>query len=147
MDDRMLIERFHKASLPMKYLLLPLAIGACSSNVEQANPCATPDSTYIQSSVELSGNCGALPNVIVNINPDGTITFPSNISCQTQVQDGCTARDSDCYFGNNGISCQESFETTFAQDGSSAQGLLTLSCSTSNGQNCTSTYSISMVRE
>lgn len=79
-------------------------------------------------------------------NPDGTISFPSNISCQTQNQDGCTARDSNCNFSNGGVSCSESFETTFTQDGSSAKGLLTLSCVNGN-QTCVSTYSTSMVRE
>jgi len=119
---------------------------ACSSNVEQANPCATPGATYYQHSTELSGNCGSMPDVIVNINQDGTITFPSNISCATQEQNGCTAHDTDCSFGNGDVSCQESFDTTFADDGSSANGLLTLSCD-NGSQSCISTYSISMTRE
>jgi hypothetical protein len=135
-------------------LFLVLALPACGNSDSSAagptnvpaNPCATPNSTYLQTFTEVSGNCGPIPSVITNINADGTITQTTPINCASVTQSGCTARDTDCAWSASGFSYSETFETTFMQDGSSATGLLTLS-GMGNGQICSETYNISMVRQ
>jgi hypothetical protein len=129
------------------------ALGACGSDSATAsptkvaaNPCATPNSTYLQTFTEVSGNCGPIPSAITNINADGTITQTTSITCANVTQSGCTARDTDCTWSSSGFSYSETFETTFAQDGSSATGLATLT-GMGNGQSCSETYNLSLVRQ
>lgn len=111
-----------------------------------ANPCATPGSTYYESCVEESGTCGPIPDQVININTDGTITSKVNISCAEETQNGCTARDTDCSFSSNGFSFNETFETVFAKDGSTATSLATMT-GNGHGQICVSTYKCSMTRQ
>jgi len=135
-------------------LLSISTLPACSSSDSsakesmsaQANPCATRNSTYLETLTEVSGNCGSIPSAIVNVNADGTLTESTTITCASTSQTGCTARNSDCKWSANGIDFTETFETTFEQDGTSATGLLTLS-GNGNGQSCTETYNVSFVRQ
>lgn len=111
-----------------------------------ANPCATRGSTYLQSSTEISGDCGPIPDQIVNINPDGTITQDTPLTCDSVTQEGCTARDTGCkWTTSEGVSWAMTFETAFKADGSSATGIEMIRGS-GNGQTCTSTYNVSMTR-
>jgi hypothetical protein len=126
---------------------------ACSSGSgvqtfsEQANPCATRNATYLETGTEQpGGTCGPFPSQVVNIGADGSLTLPSSISCASFSQDGCTARATDCTFSSQGYDFTETFETTFASDGSSAQGILTIS-GTGHGQTCSSTYDVTMTRQ
>jgi hypothetical protein len=113
-----------------------------------ANPCATRGATYYQAAQEISGNCGPIPSQIVNVNPDGTITSDTKVTCAKVTQSGCTARDTDCKWASQGVDFTMTFSTTFADDGSSAMGLMTVSGNgNGNGQSCTSTYSVTMTRQ
>jgi hypothetical protein len=133
-------------------LILPALIacggsdGAAGPTNAPANPCATPNSTYLQTFVTGSGNCGDIPSVIVNINADRTITQTTPVTCANVTQTGCTARDTGCTFSSDGFAFTETFETTFANDGSSATGLITIT-GTGNGQSCAGTYRVTMVRQ
>jgi hypothetical protein len=135
-----------------RFLWLGVCVGCGGSSnggpsSEAANPCATPNSTYLETLTEQAGGtCGAVPSQVINVNADGTIALPTSITCASATQTGCTARDSGCTFSNQGISFSETFETTFASDGSSAMGILTLS-GMGNGESCSSTYDVSIVRQ
>lgn len=126
------------------------AVLTCSSSSSTshplANPCATKGATYLEHFVQESGDCGALPDEIVNIGADGTLTSSSSVSCATVSQNGCTAQDSDCTTTNNGVTCMVTTDVTFARDGSSASGLESVTC-TGNGASCTSTYQVSAARQ
>ena len=113
---------------------------------EPANPCATPGSTYYQSCVEEDGTCGPMTDHIVNINSDGTFTSEESISCAEVTQNGCTARDTDCKFSTNGVSVNETFETVFTKDGSSATALISIAAHGSD-QACVSTYRCTFTRQ
>lgn len=133
--------------------LLTISLISCSSaktngsvSQELANPCATRGATYLEIVSELSGNCGPIPETILNINQDGTITSPTPIVCASVSQNGCTARDTDCVFSSQGYIFSMTFETTFSEDGSYASSIVTLS-GTGNGQSCTETYSSTMTRQ
>lgn len=135
-----------------QYALLCLIVVGCGSDSGNghvnlsANPCATPDSTYYESCVEESGTCGPIPDQVVNISPSGTFTSKANISCAESTQNGCTARDTDCALSSNGVSINETFETTFAEDGSSATSVITMTMN-GYGQTCVSTYNCTMTRQ
>jgi hypothetical protein len=116
----------------------------CGSGSNEANPCATPGATYLFHFVEHpGGNCGPVPDEIVNVNSDGTLS--SSVSCENITQDGCTARDTGCMTSSNGIDCSVTTDVTFAKDGSSASGLETAMCSNS-AASCTSTYDVTATR-
>jgi hypothetical protein len=136
-------------------VLLGICVGtvACSSTsgtgpgTETANPCATPGASYLESFVEQSGGtCGAIPSEVVNINPNGTLTTATPITCAKVTQTGCTAQDTDCTFSSMGYNFTNTFDVTFASDGSSASGVATITGS-GNNQSCASTYNISFVRQ
>ncbi len=135
-------------------LTLP-AVVACGSTTssgtsgpqqEMANPCATRGATYLESFVQVSGTCGAIPSEIINISSNGTITTTSAVTCASVSQTGCTAQDSDCTSTANGYSITATTDVTFASDGSSATGLETVSM-TGNGTSCTSTYDVTATRQ
>src|SRR4051812_39275044 len=110
----------------LRIALLAFLLAACgddggSKAVDYAaNPCATRNATYVQAFFEQSGNCGPLPSQIVNINPDGTITSNTQISCAKVTQTGCTARNTGCKWSSDGFVFTMTFATTFEDDGSSA---------------------------
>lgn len=127
--------------------------GADSSSFEQttnqANPCATRGATYLLHCDELSGgNCGSISDEIFHINTDGTMpSLSEGITCDDITQDGCTARDTNCRSIVGGCVLTETFVTTFKQDGSSAQSLITLSIRCDDGSGCKSTYECFIVRQ
>ncbi|MCA9597704.1 MAG: hypothetical protein KC776_30535 [Myxococcales bacterium] len=117
--------------------------GGAATN--KANPCATPGATYLVHCSEQSGDCGSIPDSVTNIGSDGTVANP--IKCARIEQDGCTARDTDCKQSANGCNISSTFKTTFAQDGSSATSLNTISVTCSDGSFCTSTYACTLTRQ
>jgi hypothetical protein len=118
-----------------------------TSSSEIANPCATKGASYVESFVEQQGGtCGPISNVLVNVNSDGTITTSTPITCAHVSQNGCTAQDTNCTFSSNGFDFTETFDVTFADDGSSAHGVVTISGS-GKGQSCTSTYDVTFTRQ
>ena len=134
------------------YLWLALCVGCSGSSsggasTEQANPCATKNATYLLTFTEQpGGTCGPIPSQVLNINPDATITSSASITCASGSESGCTARGTDCTWTSQGYSFTETYETTFASDGSSAKGVATIT-GTGNGQSCASTYDTSFVRQ
>ena len=145
---------------PMRALqlsVLPLAVatvvGACggSSNSNgptqrAANPCATRGATYLVTFVQMSGTCGPLASQVINISPSGTVTSAVPITCASGNQSGCMAQENDCTWTANGFSYTATTDTTFAQDGSSATGLESITA-TGNGTACASTYDVTFTRQ
>ncbi len=125
--------------------LFVLGCGSGSSS-PQANPCATAGATYLETLTQTSGTCGPIASQVVNVSPDGTLTLPTSISCASTNQTGCTARDSDCAFTSQGFDFTETFSVTFAKDGSSAAGVLSLS-GTGMGMSCSSSYKVTFTRQ
>jgi len=132
------------------FLLLALA---CSSGEDdgpgtsQANPCATPGATYVQSFTTVAGNCGDLPDIIVNIGNEGTVTTDSPIACDKVEQDGCRAHNTGCRSrADNGCNLKSTFETEFEEDGSSASGIMTVVVSCPDGSSCAGTYEYTFTR-
>jgi hypothetical protein len=120
--------------------------GTSGPQQETANPCATRGATYLESLVQVSGTCGAIPSEIFNVSSNGTVTTTSAVTCASVSQTGCTAQDSDCTYTSNGLSVTMTDDVTFAADGSSATGLATISA-TGSGVSCTSTYQVTMTRQ
>jgi hypothetical protein len=126
----------------------------CSSkdggSTPQANPCATKGASYLLTFTEMSGGtCGPVPNQVLNINSDSDGTNNNGVNpCASSELTGCTTRDSDCTSNVNGISCTFNTESTFSSDGATLSGMETLSCTYgSPSQSCTSTYSITGMRQ
>jgi hypothetical protein len=124
---------------------------ACSSNssgtsTPSANPCATKNATYLETLTQVSGNCGPIASQVVNISAEGTVVLPAQVTCASLTETGCTTRATDCTLTTQGVTFTETFESTFASDGSSATGIVTLTGS-ANGGSCTSTYDITMTRQ
>jgi hypothetical protein len=117
-----------------------------SSNSVAANPCATKGATYFVSETELSGNCGPVPSSVFNVNPDGTITTGTNETCGSISVQGCTLNKNSCTYTSQGYSITYTSSVTFSSDGTTASGLDTTSAS-GGGQSCTSTYTLSAVRQ
>lgn len=121
--------------------------GSNGSSTQPANPCATKNATYLEMvSQQPGGTCGQVNSQVINVNADGTITLPTTITCASLTVTGCTTRGSDCTYTSNGDSFTENFETTFAQDGSSATGVLSIS-GMGNGASCSSTYDMTATRQ
>ena len=99
-------------------LFAAFIIGCSSSSdssggttVNQLNPCATRGATYLFHCKTISGNCGTIPDSIVNTNSDGSTT---PLVCDHSEQDGCTARNTNCKIPeSNGCGGTETFEATF----------------------------------
>ena len=136
---------------------VPWALGGCSSDSSSApqhtgtqnrlNACATKDSTYLIHFVEKSGNCGGMPDTVLNTDPAGIAKVESSL-CASVTQDGCTERATDCFLDlGNGCTELETYSTTFMQDGSSASSLLTVRIECQDGSGCYSTYEGTMTRK
>jgi hypothetical protein len=94
-----------------------------------------------------TGTCGAIPDQIINIGQDGTVANGASITCDKKEIDGCTAKNSGCTSTTaSGLSCMLNSDVTYAQDGGSASGLETITC-TSGGSTCSSTYSVTAARQ
>ncbi len=120
--------------------------GGVPAGFEPANPCATPGATYLQSFELISGNCPELPDVILNITEDGLVPDAVGLECQVRGQNGCRAQNSNCVFTDQG--CEYTFTTdvTFAEDGSSAEGLETVTVICDDGSSCAGTYRVEAER-
>jgi hypothetical protein len=131
----------------MKIASLSVMLGLETTN--KANPCATKGATYLFHSVENpSGTCGQTPDQIVNINADGTLA--TALSCTEITQNGCVARDTDCVTTSKDgqTTCYATTSVTFADDGASASGLISIRCSsTADSSSCSSTYGVSARRQ
>lgn len=148
----------------MKAIFGALAIAmlaGCSSGDEsdgraanRLNSCATRNATYIQTCVEASGNCGPMPDQVVNTDAAGAAAIES-ARCESVAQDGCTARATGCAYESTapaakqmgGCTIAETYSTTFAQDGSSASSVATVRIDCGDGSWCQSTYKCSIVRQ
>jgi hypothetical protein len=135
-------------------LALCCALVACSSSsddgdgrtkVNQANPCVTPGATYLQMTNKIDGTCPDVPDQVINISNDGTLA--NEISCDKVEQDGCRAHNTGCVTKSGKCNASATFSTTFADDGSSASGLLTMTVECEDGSGCVGTYETSMERQ
>ena len=131
-------------------VLALLVVSGCGDEEESGivvsglNPCATRGATYLVHYSEVSGNCGYLPDEILNTSPDGSTV---SITCDEVTQTGCTARDTNCRMSSGGCNQTFTFETTFTKDGSSASGIMTISLDCSDGSGCKSTYTYTYDRQ
>jgi hypothetical protein len=116
-----------------------------------ANPCLTTGASYLCHFEVESGNCPSLADQVVNVNPDGTITLSSSVSCTTITVDGCSTHESDCHWsytsGGAGCNYTSTSEITVASDGSSASGLVSMTASCNDGETCAGTYQVSYARQ
>lgn len=120
--------------------------GSGGSTTLNANPCATPGATYLGHFVEQSGTCGPIPDQIINVNPDGTLSSSMAVSCAQTTVAGCTTQNTDCMSTSAGSTCSVTSDVTFSPDGTSASGLETARCTYSGGS-CTSTYNVTATRQ
>lgn len=135
-------------------MVIVIALAACSSstapspNAIQANPCAIPGATYRVSAVAQSGNCGYIPDSIVNIGNNGTVVSNSPIQCQRIEQDGCRARDTNCVqILDNGCKLTATTDMTFSDDGVSASGLESLLLTCPDNSGCYGMYKVYLVQQ
>jgi hypothetical protein len=115
----------------------------------QANPCATPGATYLEHFVQDSlSNCGAIPDEIIKINPDGTINVPAGShSCIAMTTNGCSAQNSGCAGRVSDLDCTITSYITYASDGSGATGLETAHCEAISGGSCSAIYLVTVTRQ
>jgi len=114
-------------------------------DVLKANFCAIPGASYLVHFTQMSGNCGYIPDVLVNINPDGSLPY-TGLVCQSLTTNGCTSQGTNCQFSFNGINCTETFTTTFNQDGSGGQSTIQVACQ-GNGVSCSSIYDATYTKQ
>jgi len=127
------------------------------SSTQPANPCATKNATYpAVISEQPGGTCHNMPSQFcekpepgasceIKVNADGTINLPTNISCASLTVTGCRTRGNDCTYTSNGYSFTENFQTTFAESGIAAAGIIFVT-GTDDGQSCASTYDVTATR-
>lgn len=119
-------------------------IAACGGN-PKANPCATRNSTYLAHFAEQSGNCGAVPDQVVNISASGEIVLAPGAACEKSEADGCTQRTSNCTSTSAGVTCTSNGSLEFASGGATASGTASISCM--GAAICTSTYRLTYTRQ
>lgn len=117
-----------------------------------ANPCATPGASYLCTYSVESGDCPALANQVVNVNPDGTIVVNSSTSCSSLTVSGCTSNMTHCTMSNRdaqGVTCNGTFNgtNTFSSDGVSSTATESMSIDCSDGSFCNGSYQASCVRQ
>src|SRR5271157_872915 len=83
----------------------------------------TPNSTYDTSYTEQTGNCGSLPDILIDTDLTGELYFPSSIVCQID-QSGRYVSGQKCQTSNpsTGFTCGFDFDMLFTGDASSATG-------------------------
>jgi hypothetical protein len=126
--------------------LLLLCVGCASEGpltLNKANPCATPNATYLTHFVEVSGDCGPSSDQLVNIKPDGTLD--QTFSCLDITKVGCREQNDLCTFTSNGVTCTATTDVTFTSDGKSSSGIESVTCHNA-GTICSSTYNVSAER-
>jgi hypothetical protein len=112
---------------------------------EHADSCLTPGATYEEAFTETSGDCGQIPNVVVNVSPDGTIVNAAGVTCTTSVVTGCTVQNSDCTWSNKGFDFTMTSSITISSDGSSGRGELSLGAT--GAASCASSYNVYVSRQ
>ena len=146
----------------MKQIILcaiALVIVACSGNNStpnqpetiQANTCATSGASYVGVWTDTSGNCGQVPNSVVNISPSGAISLPDTVTCQSVNTEGCTTQENNCSYTASvtGGTCTINYTSTstFSADGSSASAMASLTMECSDGSSCEGSYSLAYTRQ
>lgn len=148
-----------RVAIPLKGVLAVVAVVAvvgvvgCSSDdssggssgvPNEVNACATKGATYLVHQEERpGGTCGAIPDQIVNIDDPSITAF----TCESVTQENCVARGTACKTHEKGCDVTNTYMTTFAADGSSAESVETYNISCSDGSYCTSTYDAAMTRQ
>lgn len=121
-----------------------LMIAACGKL--QANPCATKSASYLQRYVQTSGNCGAIPDQLVNISADGALVGAKDVTCDDYASDGCTQRNTNCKGpAVNGVTCSATSSLTFVSSGATASGVFSVACT--GTAICNGSYTITATRQ
>ena len=140
-------------------MLCALVLAACSGNNNttsqpetiKANACATPGTSYVVVWTDTSGNCGQVPNGVVNISPSGTITLPTTVTCESIDTEGCTTQENNCSYTASvtGGNCTITYTSasTFSANGLSATAIASLTAECSDGLGCAGSYSLVYTRQ
>lgn len=128
------------------------------------NPCATPSTSYGASISARPGDscissivvpvqfCDEKIPCVIDVNANGTLDLPTNVTCASFSVTGCTTRGGDCTYTSDGQSFTESFEITFAEEGVAATGTVSVTgmgngvAGMGSGPSCSSTYDVSASR-
>lgn len=129
---------------------------SCSSSDDQYNPtkCSKSDrtGTYSVTFLELSGDCGPLPEETIQItNSVATGVAAQGTSCTTSNE---RWSENDCKFEST-TRCEDAKSTTVSvgvsrqskQDGSQLNGTVTVDVQLKSGARCHSTYSTYALRK
>ena len=133
-----------------------LCLAACSSATNAdpppqsaaINPCVTAGASYVVHFAErASGQCGPVPDAIVNTEPNGTVTTPGGCSGEDRT-DGCvvTLTNWSCPISGGG-QITESGQITWQQGGAGAGGTAQYTIKAPNGTSCISTYDVTYRRQ
>jgi hypothetical protein len=119
---------------------------ACGRSDVIANECVTRGASYLVSYSAVSGNCAPIASEVINVESDGTIAGATPRPCAAVEQDGCTIRKTDCAWSSGGYDYRFTSTLTFAADGSTGSGLLSVHES-GGAWSCFSTYQLSWIRQ
>ena len=124
-------------------------LAACSSvgtpqNTVQKNSCVTAGASYLEHFVERpNGTCGRFPDMTENVSPSGEINLSGCSGTPRYV--GCDVYLDNISCSKNGITVIENGKMSWASDGASGFGIITLSASNSS-ETCLSTYDVTAQR-
>jgi len=145
-------EGSHPPTYGVTLTVLALLLAACSSDdgdtqaLQGLNPCATEGALYKQRCIERpGGTCGVIPDTLIDTNNEAQVTGDSR--CETVTEDGCNVRASGCRSSADGCTLYQTWETSFAEDGSHATVILAVDISCSDGSSCSSMYDCMIDRQ
>lgn len=120
-----------------------LIFAACGKPT--ANTCATRSASYLAHFTQQDGNCGPVPDQVVNISADGEIAGAAGVSCEKSEAVGCTQNTTNCRNTVDGVTCSSTASLTFTKDGASASGTSSVTCT--GAATCAGSYRLSYTRQ
>jgi len=107
-------------------------------------PCMTLGATYIEKWEEFSGTCGKVPDMLINISPNGTASLSD---CEKKTIDGCTTTGTNCKTDvGNGVIIDRSFMTQMSSDGKTGNSFEMVQWTFSGKLYCHSIYKTTFIR-
>lgn len=128
--------------------LYSVALLGCSyhpgSDMIKKNACVSAGASYLEHYTQLSGGtCGEVSDVVINVPENGEIELVGCAGVPRYV--GCDVYLDNIKCKSNGFDVIQNGKMSWAQDGSSGEGTITITIS-NNNSSCVSSYDIKAKR-